>query len=342
MSVVPSVRRAFVVGALLVVAAPAAAQTALLGVPVGSWSGPAASIDATPGVRMAPGRLTGRSGAIRAAVVGALDPVDAALLGSPGAASPTRYRWSPLLGTKPVGVLGEAVGGGTVHAPAKPGIWRLEGDGSYASTPRSAGAALALITHVPFSELRDGRLNGYRVGSYPARGGAYAPPSGFIEVTEQNQDFAISEHFRLRQFLTKDQRSVWPKYLALDLQLIDKLELVIQELNTMGVRADRMHVMSGYRTPQYNGPGGDGRAALSRHTYGDAADVWVDNDGNGYMDDLNGDGRADLDDARVILRAVDRVERRYPELIGGAGVYVANSAHGPFIHIDARGDHARW
>jgi hypothetical protein len=44
----------------------------------------------------------------------------------------------------------------------------------------------------------------------------------------------------------------------------------------------------------------------------------------------------------VILKAVDRVERRYPQLIGGAGVYPANGYHGPFIHIDARGQHSRW
>ena len=28
--------------------------------------------------------------------------------------------------------------------------------------------------------------------------------------------------------------------------------------------------------------------------------------------------------------------------MGGAGVYTGNGAHGPFIHIDARGSHARW
>ena len=76
--------------------------------------------------------------------------------------------------------------------------------------------------------------------------------------------------------------------------------------------------------------------------YGDAADVFVDNDGNGRMDDLNRDGRVDHRDARVILAAVERVERRYPALAGGVGVYRANSAHGPFAHVDVRGWRARW
>jgi uncharacterized protein YcbK (DUF882 family) len=102
--------------------------------------------------------------------------------------------------------------------------------------------------------------------------------------------------------------------------------------------------MSGFRTPQYNRRGGDstGRAGLSRHMYGDAADVWVDDDGDGQMDDLDGDGRHDLDDARVVCEAVDRVEREHPELVGGCGYYPGNGAHGPFTHIDTRGYRARW
>ena len=86
----------------------------------------------------------------------------------------------------------------------------------------------------------------------------------------------------------------------------------------------------------------NGRAKLSRHQYGDAADVWVDNDGDWYMDDLNRDGRSDTGDVRVMLRAVEAVERKYPELLGGAGIYRDNGAHGPFIHIDTRGSKARW
>jgi uncharacterized protein YcbK (DUF882 family) len=85
-----------------------------------------------------------------------------------------------------------------------------------------------------------------------------------------------------------------------------------------------------------------GRANLSRHMYGDASDVFVDNDGNGIMDDLNGDRRVDERDAEVIQQAVERVERQYPSLVGGVGVYSACCGHGPFTHIDVRGYRARW
>ena len=60
------------------------------------------------------------------------------------------------------------------------------------------------------------------------------------------------------------------------------------------------------------------------------------------MDDLNRDGRVDTRDAALMVRAIERVEARHPDLVGGAGVYRANSAHGPFAHIDVRGYRARW
>ena len=218
----------------------------------------------------------------------------------------------------------------------------------------NAVANFAQITLTPFSAKQGGRIGTYMIGSWPAeRGGRgpakappdrYANPRGFIPVTLENRDTPVSEHFTLGDFLTKNQPNVWPKYLVLELRLIDKLELVLSDLRSRGIRTEGVTVMSGFRTPSYNAGGGNtaGRADLSRHMYGDAADVYIDNDRNGTMDDLNGDGRVDPRDARLILDAVDRVERANPELIGGAGVYSACCGHGPFIHIDTRGYRARW
>ena len=201
----------------------------------------------------------------------------------------------------------------------------------------------------PFADKLNGRLGDYRIGFWPSERGrqladAYENPDGFIEITPDNQDTHVSEHFRLRDFLTHDQRDVWPKYLVLNEDLIDKLELVIGELQRSGVRVEHMSVMSGFRTPWYNRHGGQtgGRAELSRHMYGDAADVFVDNNGDGKMDDLNHDRRVDSRDARVILRAVEQVEHQHPELEGGVGVYRATRSHGPFAHVDVRGWRARW
>jgi hypothetical protein len=209
----------------------------------------------------------------------------------------------------------------------------------------------------PFSllELRDfsaktgAWIGGYHVGFWPGelrriRSAAYRNPPGFIEVTSATANTRLSEHFRLGDFLTHDHQTVWPKYVVLRQELIDKLELVLSELQRSGHRTNRVIVLSGFRTPAWNLALGDasGRARESRHQYGDAADIIIDADGDGRMDDLDGDGRSDVGDVRVVERAVERVERLHPELVGGLGLYQAMGPSGPFAHIDVRGESARW
>lgn len=217
-----------------------------------------------------------------------------------------------------------------------------------AVTDSASGRQLSLITLLPFTDKVNGRVGDYHLGRFPAekrppRSAAYENPDGFIEVTLENKDTPVSEHFRLSDFLTHDQKNVWPKYLVLREALVDKLELVMVELQRRGIDAQRMRVMSGFRSPQYNQRGvGRGRARDSRHQYGDAADVMVDNNGDNRLDDLNRDGRVNSKDMRILAEAVESVERQYPELVGGLGLYRANSARGPFIHVDVRGQRARW
>jgi len=234
----------------------------------------------------------------------------------------------------------------TFVAPAKPGIWSLALKVGNAIKPL---ADFFVITLPPATEKRGGKLGLYYIGNWPAArkgrpGVNYDPPSGFIEVTQQTQNTQLSEHFKLKDFFPHDQQNVWPKYIVVDMKLIDKNELVLQDLKERGINPNGVRVMSGFRTPQYNSGGGDprGRAALSRHMYGDANDIFIDNDGDGRMDDLNHDGRVNIADAKVIQDAVNRVERAHPSLVGGVGIYSGTSAHGPFTHIDTRGYPARW
>ena len=264
---------------------------------------------------------------------GALPPLPDTLLGYSGK---LRARFVAPARALTVPVLAQLFGD---SAARNPGVYEAA-DG---------GRPFALVTLVPFDQKKRGRIGSYRMGSWPyeagtARSRAYANPAGFIRITPENQNTYVSEHFRLRDFLTKDQFAVWPKYLVLREPLLDKLELLMQDLDAHGTPARHLSVMSGFRTPQYNeqGVGAGGRAQNSRHQYGDAADVFVDNDRDGRLDDLNGDGRVNTKDVQVMLDAVERVERRYPQLVGGAGVYRATSAHGPFIHVDVRGNRARW
>ena len=224
--------------------------------------------------------------------------------------------------------------------PSQPGVYRLLSE---------TRQVLTCIVLMPFSAKVGGRIGGYRMGMWPferrtASDPAYENPPGFIEVTPDNFHTRVSEHFTLGQFVTKGQDDVWPKYVALDRRLVDKLELTLDELARRGHRVGGFVVMSGFRTPDYNEAGGDpgGRSAVSRHLYGDAADIYPDGGGRGWIDDLNRDGRRDIRDARIVAAAAEAVEAKHPELIGGIGIYPGNGAHGPFVHIDARGRRARW
>jgi hypothetical protein len=276
--------------------------------------------------------LAGESGKLKAAI------------GSPG---------TPILSdTLPAGTKAMLSNGSVAESttalktPEQVGIWKLAFNAARAIKPL---AGFSVITLRSASEERSGRLGLYYIGSWPAArqvrpGVVYRPPSGFIEVTPENQNTQLSEHIKLKDFLPHDQPNVWPKYIVVDMKIIDKDELVLTDLQQHGIDIRGVKIMSGFRTPQYNAGGGDprGRAALSRHMYGDANDIFIDNDGNGQMDDLNHDGRVNIADAQVILAAVNRVERAHPSLIGGCGVYSGTSAHGPFTHIDTRGYPARW
>jgi uncharacterized protein YcbK (DUF882 family) len=207
--------------------------------------------------------------------------------------------------------------------------------------------AFSFITLRPWREKRGAYVGPYRMGWWPGErtvvAANYENPVGFIEVTPENQRTRLSAHFHLNDFLTHDQDRVWPKYVVLREALLDKLELVLTTMEAQGVPSQNVRVLSGFRAPYYNaGLVAEGAARASRHQFGDASDIIVDNDRNGRMDDLNRDGRVDFKDTEVILRAVERVERTYPELVGGLGLYAGMGPSGPFAHIDVRGSRARW
>ncbi|MDF1693503.1 MAG: D-Ala-D-Ala carboxypeptidase family metallohydrolase [Zhongshania sp.] len=197
----------------------------------------------------------------------------------------------------------------------------------------------------PASQIVNGKLKGYQIGSYPSalKGlETYKPPAGFIEVTPALEQLLVSPHFRLGQFLCK-QQSGYPKYLLLRADLLNKLELLLKTVNAQGIRADSFVVMSGYRTPFYNKA--IGNVTNSRHIYGGAADIFIDvKPVNDYMDDLNGDGLTNLKDAEYLYGIADKLvsHSKHPELMGGVGLYDKTPAHGPFVHVDVRGTPARW
>ena len=230
-----------------------------------------------------------------------------------------------------------------LRAPDRPGLETLK----LLNIDSGEETKINVFTMVP-AQVVDARakLNGYRIGAYPAeplRGDAiYRPPAGFVEVTRENLNTRVSPSFTLGEFVSK-QGEGFPKYVVLRTDLLLKLEQVLEALNQNGHRVDRFVIMSGFRTPFYNRA--IGNVPYSRHVWGGAADIYIDeNPKDGVMDDLNGDGSIDREDAAWLARFIDGLARlgEFGAHIGGLGVYSATSAHGPFVHVDARGVRARW
>lgn len=227
-----------------------------------------------------------------------------------------------------------------IHAPAG------EGFGYARVRAGKRELTLTLMNLVPYASVRNGILDGYKIGDYlakPFRGlSTYKQPEGFIRLTKANGAAWISDHYRLRDFQCKlDGKN---KFLIVRPEALLKLELLQAELQQKHkLKFERFTIMSGYRTPFYNRMIGN-VTSYSRHLYGDAMDIYVDRDGNGSMDDINRDGRIDTNDAKFLLRVAESIDnsKQWGWLKGGAGVYRANSAHGPYVHVDVRGYVARW
>ncbi len=226
----------------------------------------------------------------------------------------------------------------TWQAPNTPGLYQLVLTEKL--THKTLNLGIFVLTPLKAGSQTIGR---YKIGRYPApKDGKkeYLPPKGFIEVNAKNAGYWISPHFQLGRFLCK-QKCSFPAYLALEPALIEKLELLLEAYNQKGGHLHTFEIMSGYRTPSYNKS--IRNVQHSRHIYGSAADIFVDvNPRDGKMDDLNQDGKFNKQDASVLYDLADKISDKYHHLAGGVGQYSANSAHGPFVHVDVRGSEARW
>ena len=234
-----------------------------------------------------------------------------------------------------------------VSAPREPGIYgALFQEPGRGTLPPPLPYRLQVVVMRPASEAVNGVLNGYPVGLFPSSEAGtkwrFEAPRGFVEITEENRDILLTDHFRLRDLDCKLENP-YPHYAVIQTSLLVKLEGLVDLLNARGLPGSHMRIMSGFRTPDYNRSVGN-ETSLSRHLAGDAADVFLDRNRDGRMDDLNRDGRVNKRDARLLLSIVEAMDEspEYGALVGGAAAYRANASHGPFLHVDARGYPARW
>ena len=225
--------------------------------------------------------------------------------------------------------------GDKVATPAGAGFYRLA---LLKSGQRRIVDGLTLAVLVPFSEKERGLLRGYRIGIYLAERvrGKTPPPEGFLEISPADVELPITKHLKVGDFLNHDQKGRWPSYAAVNPKLLDKLELVIQEIarwhGDKAVADIDIDVHSGFRAPEHNRR--VRRAASdSQHQYGDAADVAID---------ANGDGKITAIDSRMVGLAAEIVELKHPDLVGGLGIYTSGHSSTNYVHIDVRGRRARW
>ncbi len=199
----------------------------------------------------------------------------------------------------------------------------------------------------PVDTAKHTKIGDFRLGNYVQiafRGKeTYQPPTGFIELKPDMHDIQITPHFTLGQFKCKQQPKLEPKYLLISPVALIKLERLLEAANAAGHSAQSFFVMSGYRSPWYNSVIGN-TTRVSRHLYGDGMDIYIDENHDGMMDDLNGDGKINIFDAKVLAALAENLAKANdPDWrAGGISAYKGNAAHGPFVHIDARGQAARW
>ena len=207
----------------------------------------------------------------------------------------------------------------------------------------SAKAQVRVCILIPAVYTKKGHINGYHIGDYVTNHAnpIYTPPKGYYEVLGTNADEWLTDHVQMRDIVSK-QVDGYPRYIVLQPKLLVKLEAALSELQKAGVKVRRFSFISGYRTPYYNAK--IENVGLSRHQYGDAADVFVDFDKDGYMDDVNHDGVHDIKDAQYLADIVNRMDTapQYRHLLGGLGVYKPRVGRTAFVHIDTRGYKARW
>ena len=120
------------------------------------------------------------------------------------------------------------------------------------------------------------------------------------------------------------------------------MEYLLEKVNSLGYTIDTFGFISGFRTPYYNKA--IRNVSRSRHLYGGAADIYIDQNQDGYMDDLNGDSITDEKDVRIFYNWVEEElgKSSYERFKGGLGFYKKNGIHQGFIHVDVRGWKARW
>lgn len=216
-----------------------------------------------------------------------------------------------------------------------------------------------LLVIYPFDREGSGVIEGYPIGLYPnekaenvrepvlSHRDAYSPPQYFIKVTPESASAPISKHFTLGNFSPASEKGK-VHFIALNPSLVQRLEDLISALQEKGVKVTTLTILRGFMTPsqvELLRRKGLDIAQFTRTIYGDSAIFIIDENNDGIMDDLTGDGKVDQEDFEVIAGIMTRLEDG-TKLFGGLGFSKNFKDPGyrdtPNIQIDTRGWRTRW
>ncbi len=191
------------------------------------------------------------------------------------------------------------------------------------TTRAELDAALAALPTVRYRDLPGAYV--HRTGQDRAPFARRLRRKRYLRVEGEVRHRFLVGTARLSDFMspTSDGDGI-SEYLLLDPRLPRRLLALRRWLERNGYDPNGYSVREGFRPPQINID--EGGARLSRHIYGEAADL--------VRGDLDRDGDADADDKAILLRAAEAVIGNR----GGVGRYPGSET----VHIDVRGRRARW
>lgn len=230
----------------------------------------------------------------------------------------------------------------------------------------SGTSAITLIPGLLFDRSGTGQIEGYPIGVYPSETAsntpsivrdhaeAYAPPRLFYRIDESTGLSILAPHVSLVLLnppAIPGEDSGDARYIAFNKRMERFWSAFNQIAMEEGLDAHGLRVLRGYVSPNERARllrQGVEISEFSRHLYGDAVAIVLDNNRETYrteprMGDLNKDGRGDLADVEI-LAAVAEKTMKETGMWGGIGICGTYEGPGPstgtpYLHIDLRGWH---